>query len=309
MDMQLVMKLKNTTNAGVKDCKEALETTKGDFDKAVALLREKGKATAAKKADRVAAEGKVSSHIQTGNKVGVLVEVNCETDFAAKNELFDKLILNVCDQIIKTKPANETALLAQTYEKDASKTIADVVIESSASIGEKISIRRFSRLEVSGLGRVQSYIHAGGKIGVLVECACGTEPTARKEALGDMLKNVAMQIAAANPLYLDETQVPTGELEREKEILRNKARAENKPEPIIEKMLEGQVKKYYGDICLIHQAYVKDNSKTIKTVVAETAKELNDKIEITRFVRYELGEGIEKKVENFADEVAKASKV
>ena len=205
-----IMKLKNTTNAGIKDCKEALEACGGDFDKAVAYLREKGKATAAKKADRIAAEGAVASYIHAGGKIGVLVEINCETDFAAKNEIFTELC-----------------------------------------------------------------------------------------------KNVAMQIAAANPLYLDETQVPTAELEAEREVLRNKARQEKKPEAVVEKMLEGQVKKYYGEICLVHQNYVKDPSKTIKDVVIEASASIGEKISIRRFVRYELGAGIEKKNEDFAAEVAK----
>ena len=210
--MSDIMKLKEKTGAGVLDCKKALEETKNDFDKAVALLREKGKATAAKKADRIAAEGTVASYIHMGGKIGVLLEINCETDFAAKSDKFQELT-----------------------------------------------------------------------------------------------KNIAMHIAAANPLYLDETQVPTGELEKEKEILRKKAENEKKPAAVIEKMLEGQVKKYYKDICLVHQDYVRDPSKTIKDIVVDATATIGEKITIRRFTRYEMGEGLTKREENFAEEVAKQS--
>lgn len=297
------MNLKDKTGAGIKDCKEALEKCKGDMEKAIAYLREKGIASAAKKADRIAAEGTVG--VYSDAKTGVIVEVNSETDFAGKSDKFQALVKKIAEHIAASKATTVEALLKETHAKDK-KTINDIVTEAIATIGEKISIRRFERFTATGSGVVCVYSHFG-KIGVVVELSCEKAASAKNKDVAELGKNVAMQIAASNPLYLDESGVPTAELEKERDILRNKAKAEKKPDNIIEKMLEGQVKKYYGEVCLVHQAFIKDPSKKISNVVAETGTAAGDKISIKRFARFELGEGIEKKVEDFAEEVKKAA--
>jgi len=280
--MKDIMTLKDKTGAGIKDCKEALEKCGGNIEKAIALLREKGIASAAKKADRIAAEGAVGVF---GN---IMVEVNCETDFAGKSDKFQDLVKKIAEHIAASTAQSVELLLKETHKKDK-KTIQEIVTEATATIGEKISIRRFERIAAAN-AMVGAYSHFG-KIGVLVEMT-------GKDA--DLAKNVAMQIAASNPLYVDETQVPKVELEKERDILRKKAKAEKKPDAIIEKMLDGQVKKYYADVCLVHQPFIKDPSKKISDILGG--------VKVLRFTRFELGEGIEKKSEDFAEEVKKASK-
>lgn len=278
----MVKELRETTGAGMMDCKKALSATDGDKAKAIDWLREKGISKAEKKAGRIAAEGAVAAYVSADAKVGVLVEVNCETDFAAGNEQFRALEKKIAEHIAKAAPADLDALNASEID---GKTVATLVTEATATIGEKISLRRFVRYESTG--PIASYIHMGGKIGVLLDLTGGDE------ALG---KDVAMQIAAANPLAIDRSGVDAAALEHEKEVLRKQALEEGKPEKIVDKMVEGRIKKYYKEVCLMEQAFIKDSDKTVADVLGD--------VQVTAFTRYQLGEGIEKKQENFAAEVA-----
>ncbi len=280
----LVKELRERTGAGMMDCKKALTAVEGDMDKAIDFLREKGLAAAAKKASRVAAEGVVASYVSEEGKVGVIVEVNCETDFVAKTDNFKALVNAIAAHIAATNPADMDALMASEIE---GKTVSALVTESIAKIGENISVRRFARYEVPE-GVVAAYIHGGGKIGVLVNMQGGS---------AELGKDVAMHIAAANPSYLNREQVPASELEHEKEVLSEQARNEGKPEKIIEKMVIGRIQKFYKEVCLLDQEFVKDPDQTIaKLLKANNA-------EVAEFARFQLGEGIEKKQEDFAAEV------
>ena len=282
----MVKELRTSTGAGMMDCKKALTEAGGDMAKAVDILREKGLSQAAKKAGRIAAEGAVVSYVSDDGKVGVISEVNCETDFVGHNEDFQALAKAVSKQIAEKNPADVDALLATDM---GGKTVKDVVTEAVAKIGENISVRRFVRFE-SAEGKVYSYIHAGGKIGVLVELKGGDE---------ELGKDIAMQVAAANPSYLDRTQVPSAELDHEKEVLAAEARNEGKPEKIIEKMVLGRINKYYKEVCLVDQEFIKDGDLTISKLLKSKGAE------VVRFARFQLGEGIEKKQENFAEEIQK----
>ena len=286
----LVKELRERTGAGMMDCKKALSATDGDLEKAIDFLREKGLAAAAKKAGRVAAEGLVEAYIHGGGRIGVLVEVNCETDFVAKTDNFKALVEKIAAHIVATKPADLEALMASELD---GQTVEALVTASVAKIGEKISVRRFALYEAPE-GVVAAYIHGGGKIGVLVEFKGGN---------AELGKDVAMHIAAANPAYLDRTQVPAAELEHEKEVLSEQAKNEGKPEKIIEKMVAGRIEKYYKEVCLMEQPFVKDPDKTISDLITESIAKIGENISIRRFTRYQLGEGIEKKEENFAEEV------
>ena len=278
----MVKDLRERTGAGMMDCKKALVETNGDEKAAADWLREKGIAKAAKKSGRIAAEGAVTAYVSKDGKVGVLLEVNCETDFAANNENFRALEKEIAEHIAKTAPKDVDALNAS---KIGAKTVETLVTEATATIGEKISIRRFVRYETKG--SIASYIHMGGKIGVLVEL------DGADEQLG---KDIAMQIAASSPLAVDRTGVASEDLEHEKEVLRKQALEEGKPEKIVEKMVEGRINKFYKEVCLIEQIFVKDTEKTVKDILG--------KAKVVQFTRYQLGEGIEKKQEDFAAEVA-----
>lgn len=277
-----VKELRERTGAGMMDCKKALTATDGDMQKAIDWLREKGIAKAAKKSGRVAAEGAVAAYISKDGKTGVLLEVNCETDFTANNENFRALEQKIIEHIAKTNPADLDAL---NNSKIDGKTVADLVTEATATIGEKISIRRFVTYQTTG--KLTTYIHMGGKIGVIVEMTGGSDQ------LG---KDVAMQIAAANPSAVDRAGVDASELEHEKDILRKQALEEGKPEKIVEKMVLGRINKFYKEVCLVEQIFVKDNEKTVKDILG--------KENVIRFTRWQLGEGIEKKETDFAAEVA-----
>ena len=278
----MVKELRETTGAGMMDCKKALTEVGGDMAKAIDFLREKGIAKAEKKAGRVAAEGAVAAYVSDDAKVGVVVEINCETDFAAGNDQFKELLAKVAEHIVATKPADLDALNNSEIE---GKTVATLITEATATIGEKISLRRFACYETEG--RLASYIHMGGKIGVLVNLTGGDEQ------LG---KDVAMQIAAAAPMAVDRDGVDASALEHEKEVLRKQAEEEGKPANIIERMVEGRINKFYKEVCLNEQIFVKDSEKTIKDVLGD--------VKVTEFTRFQLGEGIEKKQDDFAAEVA-----
>lgn len=284
---QDVIALRQATGAGVLDCKKALTETDGDMEKAVDYLREKGIAKAAKKASRIAAEGIVSAKIE-GN-VGVLVEVNCETDFVANGDKYRAFVDGIADYVVKNDVKDAEALIEAKSQE---------TVEAIATIGEKIAIRRFVKYTTDG-GVLESYIHMGGKVGVLVElegCTC--------EKAHELAHDVALQIAAAKPLYLEASEVPAEVLEHEKEILKVQALNEGKPVAIVDRMVEGRVKKYYDEFCLLNQAFIKDPSITIQQLVNNVGKEMGKALKIKRFTRFEMGEGLEKKNEDFAAEVA-----
>ena len=283
-----VKELREKTGAGMMDCKKVLTETNGDEEKAIELLRERGIAKAAKKSDRIAAEGLVETYISEDGKVGVVVEVNAETDFVAKNEEFRSFVKDVAEQVAKENPADVEALLNQKSIRESDKTVSEVLTNKIATIGENMSIRRFERFETNNL--LQSYIHGDGKIAVLVELENGTP---------ELAKDICLQIAAARPEFLDRDSVPAERLAKEMEILKAQAMNEGKPEAIAEKVVQGRLGKFYSEICLVEQEFVKDPDTTVGKLVA------NKGAKIIRFARFEKGEGLEKKEENFAEEVAK----
>ena len=286
-----VKDLREKTGAGMMDCKKVLTETNGDMEKAIELLRERGIAKAAKKSDRIAAEGLVTAYVSEDGKVGAVAEINAETDFVAKNEEFRTFANDISKQVAVKNPKNVEELLSQTFINDETKTVSEVLTDKIAKIGENMSIRRFERFE--GTGLVEQYIHGDGKIGVLVEVENGDT---------ELAKDVCMQIAAAKPEYLDREAVPAERLEKEMEILKAQAMNEGKPEAIAEKIVQGRVGKFYSEICLVEQEFVKNPDIKVKELVA------SKNAKIVRFARFEKGEGIEKKEENFAEEVMKQIK-
>ena len=284
----LVKELREKTGAGMMDCKKVLTETDGDMEKAIELLRERGIAKAAKKSGRIAAEGLVEAYISEDGKVGAIVEVNSETDFVAKNEEFKTFVMNVAKQVVEKNPKDVEELLAQDSIEVPGKTVNEVLVDKIAKIGENMTVRRFARFESEGL--VEKYIHGDGKIAVLVNMKKGTPEVA---------KDICMQIAAARPEYLNEQSVPAERVEKEKEILKAQTMNEGKPEAIAEKIVQGRIGKFFSEICLVDQAFVKDPNKKVSQVLKE-----ND-AEVVEFARFEKGEGIEKKEENFAEEVMK----
>lgn len=298
---QLVKELRERTGAGMMDCKKALTETQGDMEKAVEVLREKGLAAAAKKAGRVAAEGIVKTFVSEDNKTAGIVEVNCETDFVADNEEFVGFATKVAEMASKTSATTVEEFVAEKFDGEA--TISEALTALIAKLGENMTVRRFEKFTVEA-GTVQSYIHGGGRIGVVVELACDTDSA----VLAEVAKDVCMQVAAVNPLFLDKSQVDNESLEKEKEIYRVQALNEGKPEKIVEKMVMGRIQKYYKEVCLLEQVWVKNGDLTITKYLQEKSKEVGSPISISRFVRFERGEGIEKAEDNFAEEVAKMGK-
>lgn len=286
-----VMALRERTGAGMMDCKKALTACDGDAEKAVDFLREKGLAAAAKKASRIAAEGLVGSYVSEDGKVGVIVEVNCETDFVAKTDDFKAFVATIARQVALKNPASVEELLGQTSVDDDTLTINALLNAAVAKIGEKISVRRFARAE----GIVDTYVHLGGKIGVLVDV--------EGEADANVLHDVSMQIAAAKPTCISKNDVNQADVEKEKEILRAQALNEPKPKPeaIIEKMVNGRIEKYYKEVCLIEQPFVKEPDISVKQMI-------NGKFNVLSFTRFEMGEGLQKREDNFADEVMSQTK-
>lgn len=297
---QMVKELREMTGAGMMDCKKALSESNGDIEKAVEILREKGLAAAAKKAGRIAAEGIVKTYVSEDGKVASIVEVNCETDFVAVNEDFVTFADNVAKQAAQTNANTIEELVAEKYIADESKTVTETVTGLIAKIGENMAVRRFQKLTVEQ-GAISSYIHGGGRIGVLVKLECEKE----SELLKELAKDVAMQVAATNPLFLNREAVDNEALEKEKEIYRVQALNEGKPENIVDKMVMGRVNKYYKEVCLVEQVWVKNGDYTITKYLQEESKKIGADITVTRFARFERGEGIEKKEDNFAEEVQK----
>ncbi len=295
---KLVKELRERTGSGMMDCKKALTETNGDIEKAVEFLREKGLAAAAKKAGRVAAEGQVVTFTSEDGKTATIVEVNCETDFVADNEQFTSFAAKIAEVAAKSNASNVEELEAEKFEGD--KTVKEALTELIATLGENMTIRRFEKVSVDN-GVVKTYIHGGGRIGVVVKLECETESPVVEE----VAKELCMQVAAANPLFLSKDDVDQEALEKEKEIYRVQALNEGKPEKIVDKMVMGRIQKYFKEVCLLEQLWVKDGDKSITKFVEEKAKEVGSPITVKSFVRYERGEGIEKVEEDFAAEVAK----
>ena len=285
----MVKDLREKTGVGMMDCKKALTETDGDMEKAIEYLREKGITKAAKKSSRIAAEGLVLAYVSEDNKVGAAIEVNSETDFVAKNEEFRTFVQALAKQVAINNPADVEALLNEEYIEEAGKKVSEVLTDKVAKIGENMNIRRFTRFETTD-GLVESYIHGNGKIAVLVNM---------KNADTELAKDICMQVAAARPEFLDEASVPAERLAKEMEILKAQAKNEGKPEAIAEKVVQGRIGKFYSEICLVDQEFVKNPDMKI----SELLKTKN--AEIVEFARIEKGEGLEKKEENFAEEVMK----
>ena len=286
---QQVKELRDLTDCGIMDCKKALIECDGDIEKAKGWLREKGMAKAEKKSSRVAAEGAVIAKIADDQKSGVLVEINVETDFAANTDNFKGFCDTVVSHIIEKKPASVEELMA-----------------AIANIGENTSIRRFVIYEVEGNGAVASYIHMGGKVGVFVEVTTDDDSVITKPEFADFAKNIGMQVASMRPNWVTEDEVPQSELDKEVEIIKNKALEEGKPEKIVmERIIPGQIKNFYKMNCLVDQEYIKDEDINVAQYIEQTGKALGAELSIVRFTRFGLGEGIEKKVDDFAEEVRK----
>ncbi len=296
----MVSELRKKTGAGMMDCKKALTETAGNMDEAVDFLRKKGLSAAAKKSGRIASEGAVAAG--SDGSVGAMVELNAETDFVAKNEAFQAFVTGIKDLLLANDIADVEALKATDYP-GTDRTVAAELTHQIATIGENMGIRRIARID-AGQGVVTSYVHGAGKIGVLLELQ--TESSDEKiAALG---KQLAMHVAAAAPQYLDRDSVPADIVEKEKEIMRVKALDSGKPENIVEKIIAGQINKYFGEVCLMEQAFVIDPDQKVGKIIAALAKEIGTDIKLNSYVRYQLGEGIEKKEDDFAAEVAAMSK-
>ena len=302
----MVKDLREITGAGMMDCKKALAATDGDMDKAVEFLREKGLAGAAKKAGRIAAEGIVDTAMTADGKKAVVVEVNAETDFVAKNAKFQDYVADVADQALNSSAADIDAFMEEKWAKDTTMTVREALSSQISIIGENMNIRRFERVEEKD-GFVASYIHAGGKIGVLVD----VETDVVNDAIKEMAKNVAMQAAALKPMYTSRDEISADFIEHEKAILmaqiQNDPKEASKPEKVIAGMIQGRINKELKEICLLDQVYVKaeDGKQSVSQYVAEVAKANGAKIAVKKFVRFETGEGLEKKNEDFAAEVEK----
>ena len=296
-----VVALREKTGVGMMDCKKALTETDGDMEKAIDILREKGLAAAAKKSSRIAAEGLVYAYVDDAKKVGVVVEVNSETDFVAKNADFQAFVKTVAEVVADKAPADVAALLEMPFP--GAGTVAEVLREKVLVIGENLSIRRFVRYE----GDCVAYIHGGGRIGVLVRFEADAAASG-SEALVECGKDVAMQIAAMNATYLDKSCVPAEDIEKEKEILiaqiKNDPKNASKPEAIIHKMVEGRIGKFYENNCLMQQAFVKDGSMNVEQYIASKAKEAGGTMKLVEYARFEKGEGLQKREDDFAAEVA-----
>ncbi len=299
-----VAKLREITGAGMMECKKALTHTEGDMDKAIEFLRERGVSVAAKKAGRIASEGVVAAYKSECGKVGALVEINCESDFVARGDVFLTLGREIAEIVAKNAPASNDELLAMPMN---GATVLSCINDTTAKTGEKITLRRFVRQEIP-CGMQEAYIHMGGKIGVLLETQTGADVN-NNEEFRTLCHDIAMHIAAFGPKYVYNNEVPAEDVAHEKEILKaqamNDPKNANKPAAVIEKMTEGRLGKFYKEICLIDQDFAKDPSVTISALVAGAAKKLGTTVEIKRFTRFVMGEGLEKKNENFAEEIAK----
>lgn len=287
--VELIKTLRDKTNAGMMDCKSALKEANGDLEAAETILRKKGIADADKKADRAAKEGVCASRILNGGKTGILVEVNCETDFVAKNENFRTFVDEILDHIAASPSvATLPELLAQTYSGDAAETLETFIKAKVGQLGENMGLGRFAKYEISGEGLVGSYIHMAGRVGVLAEITCGKAETAASQAVVDFAKDLCMHIAAAHPICVRRDEVPTDKVEAERDIFREQMKG--KPAEIIEKIIDGKLGKFYSINCLLDQPFIKDNDKTIQALLDDLSKATGDTVTVTRFSRYAVGE-------------------
>ena len=302
----MIKELRELTGVGMSACKNALVETDGNIEEAVEYLRKQGLANATKKAGRIAAEGLSYAYIADDNSVGVVVEVNSETDFVAKNEVFKTFVDSVAKQVVSSDAKDVDALLAEKWIEDETKTVKDALVEKISVIGENLNIRRFEKVVNTGNSYLVSYIHAGGKIAVLVDLATSS----KDDAVLTAGKNVAMQIASMSPKFVSTDNVPADFIAHEKEVLLEQAKNDpknaNKPEAILEKMLTGRLNKEMKEVCLLEQEYVLGDKISVGQYLKEVSKEIGTDVTVNNFVRFETGEGIEKKNENFAEEVAKA---
>ncbi|TAF04106.1 MAG: elongation factor Ts [Nostocales cyanobacterium] len=301
---KLVQELRQKTGAGMMDCKKALKETEGNIEEAIDWLRKKGIATAGKKSDRIAAEGLVDTYIQPGGQVGVLIEVNCQTDFVARNEAFKSLVKNLAQQAATANSVE--SLLAQPYIENADVTVDEAIKQVIATLGENIQVRRIVNFSVAATpGVVDSYIHTGGRVGVLVELNTQTGAAAVHEEFQNLARNAAMQVAACpNVEYVSVDQIPAEVVKKEKDIEMGKDDLGNKPENIKEKIVQGRIDKRLKEMTLLDQPYIRDQSISVEELVKQVQKTVGEEIQVHRFVRYVLGEGIEKQEISFAEEVA-----
>ena len=300
----MVKELRERTGAGISDCKKALVESEGDYDRAIDILREKGLAAAAKKAGRIASEGLVTAVISPDGKNGVIAEINSETDFVAKNQEFRNFVSDVAGQALASDAFTVEELLAEKWQKDGSMTVSDALTGMIARVGEKISIRRFEKFSIMGAGVLVNYIHGGGRVCVMIELGSDVAD----DALIEAGKNVCMQIAAMSPAFISRADVSEEFMSKEKEILTQQALNEDKPKPanIIEKMVVGRLEKNLKEMCLLEQEYVKDQETTVRKYLESVGLSLGCAVTVRKMARYETGEGIEKREENFAEEVSKA---
>jgi elongation factor Ts len=301
---QHVKELRERTGAGMMECKKALTEAKGDMEEAITILRKRGLASAAKKSGRITSEGLVDIQISpvNGKSVGAIVELNCETDFVARTEEFKALVTQMASHILVQKPSSVEEMLSQRLGSGDAKTIREELTDRIARVGENLSLRRFERYELDGTGVLGKYIHAGGKIGVLVELGVADVETQREE-LQHLVHDVAMHVAASDPRFLGRNDVPADVLEKEKEIARAKVPA-GKPPQVIERIVEGQLTKFYGEVCLLEQPFVKEPGVTVGQWVSQKGSALGGTVEVRRYVRFKTGEGLEKRGDDFAAEVA-----
>jgi len=302
----LVKELREKTSAGMMDCKKALEETQGNFDAAIEWLRKKGLASASKKAGRIAAEGLVAAQVQSGGKVGVVVEVNSETDFVSRNDGFKAFVKDIADHALNSPATTET--LTQKLHKNPSITVEDHMRTAIATIGENIVVRRTQKYELKGDGLIHTYVHGEGKIAVLLEIGTTSAAAASHADFKTFAQDVALHIAAMNPMAITSAEIPTEVVAKEKEILKGKNLEQGKKPEMIDKIVEGQIRKFLAENCLVEQAFVKNPDQKITDYMKETAKKVGGEVTIKRFTRFELGEGIEKKKEDFAAEVAAQTK-
>jgi elongation factor Ts len=301
---KLVQELRQKTGAGMMDCKKALKETEGDIEKAIDWLRQKGIASAGKKSDRVAAEGLVDTYIQPDGQVGVLIEVNCQTDFVARNDAFKSLVKNLAKQAATADSVE--SLLAQPYIEDATVTVDESIKQVIATLGENIQVRRFVKYSIAGTsGIVESYIHTGGRVGVLVELNTQSDSAVGNQDFQDLARNAAMQIAACpNVEYVSVDQIPAEVAQKEKDVEMGRDDLANKPDNIKEKIVQGRIEKRLKELALLDQPYIRDQSISVEDLIKQVKNQVGGDIQVRHFVRYVLGEGIEKKEISFAEEVA-----
>jgi elongation factor Ts len=292
INAEMIKVLRGATGAGVLDCKKALETAEGDFDKAIEYLREKGLDAAAKKASRKANDGLVNVLVDEAGRLGAIVEVNCETDFVARTEDFQAFVGAMVKQVTQEGDVAEVpALLKRPFIEDQSVTVGEHLSQLVAKLGENMVLRRFARLERDGNGLIEGYVHLGSRIGVLVEVAVGREDAARNATFRELVHDLALQIAAAAPQYISPDDVPDPVVEAERAKYRAQADEEEKPDHIKERIISGKLDKWYEEVCLLRQPFVKDGDQSISALLAQKSKELGAPLGVERFVRYELGEG------------------